>query len=795
MNIIIPIGGKGERFIASGYKEHKPLINILGKQMIYYVLDNLRLNKEDNIFIIYYNIEDKIFKNVILEKYPNINFIRIYHQTKGAAETIYEGLKEIINITQNNKTMLLDCDTFYTTDVISMYKNINENAVFYTVNTEDIPIYSYINFDDNNVINKIAEKNKISNFANSGIYCFNDINVLFNYSKFIVENNIVTNNECYTSCIIEEMIKESHIFKGIELNNNSVFSLGTPKQVNQYINETNLFLFDLDGTLIVSENIYYDVWCEILREYGIQLSLDVFQNKISGNSDEIVIKFLLPQLKDSVNKISQKKDLLFIKQLHKITLIDGVEQMLKTIKTHGHKIALVTNCNRVVSESIIEHFNLNMYFEFIIIGNECNHPKPYPDPYIVAINKFNGTSKNTIIFEDSKSGLLSANGVNPKCIVGIETFYSKNELLENFANITMKDYNNFDINQLINYNNNYENNLENMIMKSINIKLDKIKIHNNKLKGGFISDVINIELYTEDNIINCIAKMENCNDNCLSEMSNKLDLYSREYYFYKYISHITPIKTPKCYGLIYDETKNKNIGILLENINDNNHKLNLNLNSEDICVSFKVIESLALMHSKFWNKNTSEFFNLKKNNDKLFNPFWGDFISSKWTEFKTKWCYILTYTQLEIGEYIVKNFSRIQQNLSDTNLTLCHGDVKSANIFYKILDNKNYEPIFIDWQYITNGKGVQDLVFLMIESFDLDKMKIYKNLFKEYYYVKLLENGVSYSKNDYYNDFETASYYFPFFVSIWFGTIPEDNLIDKNFPYEFIKKTFNFYII
>ena len=33
MNIIIPLGGKGERFSKSGYKQAKPLINILDKKI------------------------------------------------------------------------------------------------------------------------------------------------------------------------------------------------------------------------------------------------------------------------------------------------------------------------------------------------------------------------------------------------------------------------------------------------------------------------------------------------------------------------------------------------------------------------------------------------------------------------------------------------------------------------------------------------------------------------------------------------------------------------------------------
>ena len=46
-------------------------------------------------------------------------------------------------------------------------------------------------------------------------------------------------------------------------------------------------------------------------------------------------------------------------------------------------------------------------------------------------------------------------------------------------------------------------------------------------------------------------------------------------------------------------------------------------------------------------------------------------------------------------------------------------------------------------------------------------MKIYNNLFKEYYYIKLIESGViNYSKMDFEKDFENASYYFPFFVAM-----------------------------
>ena len=82
----------------------------------------------------------------------------------------------------------------------------------------------------------------------------------------------------------------------------------------------------------------------------------------------------------------------------------------------------------------------------------------------------------------------------------------------------------------------------------------------------------------------------------------------------------------------------------------------------------------------------------------------------------------------------------------------------------------------------------------MIESFEIDTIKLYKNLFMNYYFVKLNEYGINnYSKDEFLNDFKNAAYYFPMFVAIWFGCIDQDFLIDKNFPFLFIKKLFSFY--
>jgi len=757
--------------------------------MISYVLDNLTLRPCDYIFIIYYNQFDTSHQDTLRKKHNNLHFIKLNKQTKGAAETILMGVRDIITMTNHKKTMLFDCDAFYTEDVVSLYRNESTNAVFFIKNDEKNPIYSYVTLEQSsNRVIKIAEKTKISDNANTGIYCFQDIQELYYFAEKVVYENIMFRDEYYTSCIIDQMLMKEHIFKGIELMPCHVFNIGTPSQVDLYIKNTSIFLFDLDGTLVISDDIYYEIWHELLSEYKIELTPDIFKQGICGNCDSSVIRSLIPSCYQDINilTISNKKDVMFIEKINKLRIIDGAIAFLSQIKQKGHKIAIVTNCNRGAAEAIIDHIGISKYLDFIVIGNECERSKPYPDPYLKAIQHFNSTPCKTIIFEDSKSGILSASGVNPNCIVGIETIYNNKELVKHGCSMSISNYIGLEPERFIKYQRiNIIENIKKYIRESVS-NIRNIEIGDQKLKGGFISDVISVILYMNDGSVNnCVLKLENKEDNFLSNMSASLMLYEREYYFYESVSKYVPIKTPDFFGLIRDENFN-NIGILMRALTpDDGYILNLDLNKQPIETSLNIIDSLAKMHAKFWNKNLSGvFYNLKKHDDPAFFPQFPRFLSNRWDLFKTKWVNVLTNEQLLLGEDIVNNFPTIQHLMSDKNLTLCHGDVKSANIFYKMVESNKYEPWFIDWQYVIHGKGVQDLVFLMIESFDIETIKQYRTLFTEYYYIKLCDYGVTdYTRDEYVVDFKNASYYFPFFVAVWFGTINEDELIDKNFPF------------
>jgi len=261
MNIIIPIGGIGQRFKDEGYNMPKPLISVLGKPMIYQVINSLQLESTDTVYIIYHNhLKEFNFETLIKFYFSKINikFISLDYLTKGAAETVLRGLEIFTKDELNDSILLLDCDTFYTDDIISKYKyQSNKNTIFYFNSTDSKPIFSYINLENDKVTN-IKEKVKISDNANTGAYGFESGAELKQYCNKILNSD----KEVYISCVYEEMLKDGKVIVGSKINNFNC--VGTPLQLKTYCNKykhlsTPLRIcFDLDNTLVTHPSIKED---------------------------------------------------------------------------------------------------------------------------------------------------------------------------------------------------------------------------------------------------------------------------------------------------------------------------------------------------------------------------------------------------------------------------------------------------------------------------------------------------------------------------------------------------------
>ena len=256
INLIIPMNGLGTRFRDDGYEMPKPLINVLGKPMIFWLLDNLNLSKIENIIIPYTNLLDNFnFQSQIRDRYKtsNIKFISLNHPTRGAAETVQVALSDLGSEDMKSNVMLMDCDTFYFEDVVTKYiESKYENNIFYFKDENDKAIFSYIK-TENDIVKEIAEKEKISDLANCGIYCFKSGLELKSYCDKLLKN-ANTGHELYISAIYKLMLSDE-----VAVGSTQVLSshcVGTPLQLKIFCENNNenvtsqRFCFDLDNTLV-----------------------------------------------------------------------------------------------------------------------------------------------------------------------------------------------------------------------------------------------------------------------------------------------------------------------------------------------------------------------------------------------------------------------------------------------------------------------------------------------------------------------------------------------------------------
>ncbi|KAK1702093.1 capsule biosynthesis phosphatase [Colletotrichum lupini] len=275
INVIIPIGGIGSRFAKEGYRYPKPLINIVGRPMLLWLIDNLSLKPGDTLWMAINEEVDDEFRigQLVSKTFSKIDFrlLRLRHQTKGASETLYIVTQSMTKKHLERKTVSLDCDTIYWADVLQDIRNMpkGHGGCFYFPDVGDKPIFSYIKTEPEDGLERIVdiqEKKAISNKANTGAYVFPSAGQLKSWAAQNLDMKRPDGSEVgeyYTSQMIALMIQNGVPYLGMPVSTKDFSVVGTPEQLKDLLkllktDTSNLpiklkkrrFCFDLDMTLV-----------------------------------------------------------------------------------------------------------------------------------------------------------------------------------------------------------------------------------------------------------------------------------------------------------------------------------------------------------------------------------------------------------------------------------------------------------------------------------------------------------------------------------------------------------------
>lgn len=233
LNIVVPMAGRGSRFIQAGYENPKPLIDIYGHPMIEYVTKNVR-PKCGHRFIYVCQKEhiDKFgLDKKLREMAPGCQIVTIDYITEGAACTVLLA-KEYFDT--EDPLMIVNSDQFVDIDINVYLNSIGDNDGFIMTMPASDPKWSYIKYNENNKVMLVREKEVISNEATVGIYNFRHGADFVKYAQQMIRNNIRVGEEFYVAPVYNEMINAG-MKTGFYNIGSNMYGLGIPEDLEAFM--------------------------------------------------------------------------------------------------------------------------------------------------------------------------------------------------------------------------------------------------------------------------------------------------------------------------------------------------------------------------------------------------------------------------------------------------------------------------------------------------------------------------------------------------------------------------------
>jgi len=254
LNIVVPMAGRGSRFVQAGYQMPKPLIDIHGHPMIEYVVQNIRPGQEHRFIFICQqeHMEKYDLENTLDRIASGCSVVTVDHITEGAACTVLLAEKYINN---DEPLMIANSDQYVDTDINKYLTAIGKYDGLIMTMPASHPKWSYIRYDEAGFVTLVREKEVISDQATVGIYNYRHGRDFVRCAHQMIDKNIRVNGEFYVAPVYNEMVKAGMkiVYKDVGA---SMHGLGTPGDLEAFMGlalSKRVFATDLEWRLLNEE--------------------------------------------------------------------------------------------------------------------------------------------------------------------------------------------------------------------------------------------------------------------------------------------------------------------------------------------------------------------------------------------------------------------------------------------------------------------------------------------------------------------------------------------------------------
>jgi beta-phosphoglucomutase len=169
-------------------------------------------------------------------------------------------------------------------------------------------------------------------------------------------------------------------------------------------------LWDLDGTLVDSEQYHWLAWRESMAAEGVQLTHEQFLKTFGLRNDAIVPQWIPGATLQRIDKIALAKEQLYRRLVREGGLepLPGARHWTERLAQDGWRQAIASSAPRQNIDVVLAVIGLAPCFQAIVSAEDVTLGKPDPQVFLTAAARLGSTPGQSIVVEDAPAGIEAA---------------------------------------------------------------------------------------------------------------------------------------------------------------------------------------------------------------------------------------------------------------------------------------------------------------------------------------------------------------------------------------------------
>lgn len=179
-------------------------------------------------------------------------------------------------------------------------------------------------------------------------------------------------------------------------------------------------IFDMDGVLINTEPLHYEIWKETFRRRGVDIEYDRYKDCIGSTAAYLMELIYKNYGADFRQDTTIRQEMMALKdetiEREGFPRIKGVPQMLRRLRGAGFSMAVASSSPQRYIEKAMKAMDVEDCFDLLFSGEKVENPKPAPDVFLAAAAGIGLKPDECLVVEDSTNGCRAAKAAGMVCL-------------------------------------------------------------------------------------------------------------------------------------------------------------------------------------------------------------------------------------------------------------------------------------------------------------------------------------------------------------------------------------------